>query len=163
MFAYELSVCGFKSCCNHLKVRVKLKNAQLRKWKFAAKNKAGTILRINKKKFEDEELPQELFLTTRQITKIKNAITNNISTDIKLSKAQISKMIQSGVFFCNMLANLRTKVITDLAIPLARKNLPGLVSNLASNAINKFERKRCCESRKGIYFIYFEWRYELYY
>ena len=37
----------------------------------AAKNKTGAILRLNKKKFEDEELPHELFLTTRQTTKIK--------------------------------------------------------------------------------------------
>ena len=40
-----------------------------------------------------------------------------------------------------MLGNLRKKVITDLAIPLFRDNLPGLVSNLASNVVNKFERK----------------------
>ena len=41
----------------------------------------------------------------------------------------------------NMLGNLRKKAITDLAIPLVRDNLPGLVSNLASNVVNKFERK----------------------
>ena len=47
-----------------------------------------------------------------------------------------------------MLSNLGKKVITDLAIPLARDNLPGLVRNLASNAINEFERKI---SKKGAY------------
>ena len=40
-----------------------------------------------------------------------------------------------------MLSDLGKKVITDLAIPLARDNLPGLVSDLASNARNKFEKK----------------------
>ena len=40
-----------------------------------------------------------------------------------------------------MLSDLGKKVITDLAIPLARDNLSGLISNLASNAINKFEKK----------------------
>ena len=50
-------------------------------------------------------------------------------------------MIQSGGFLRNMLGNLGKKVITDLAIPLARDNLPGLVINLASNTINQFERK----------------------
>ena len=40
-----------------------------------------------------------------------------------------------------MLGNLVKKAITNLAIPLARKNLPGLASNLASNTINRFERK----------------------
>ena len=61
--------------------------------------------------------------------------------DIKLSKAHISKMIQSGGFLHNMLGNLGKKVITHLAIPLTRDDLPGLVSNLASNAIDEFERK----------------------
>ena len=53
----------------------------------------GTILRLNKKKVEDEELPHELFLTIRQTTKIRNAFSNNMSTDTKLSKGQISKII----------------------------------------------------------------------
>ena len=43
-------------------------------------------------------LPHELLLTTRQTIKLRNAIENNMSTDIKLSKAHISKMIQSGGF-----------------------------------------------------------------
>ena len=64
-----------------------------------------------------------------------------MSTDIKLSKTQISKVIQSGGLLRNILGNLGKKVITDLAIPLVRKNLPGLVSNLVSNAINRFEKK----------------------
>ena len=40
-----------------------------------------------------------------------------------------------------MVSNLRKKVLTNIAIHLARDNLPGLVSNLTSNLINKFERK----------------------
>ena len=69
-------------------------------------------------------------------------------------------MIQSGGFLCNVLGNLGKKVITDFAIPLARDNLPGLVSILASNVINKLKKKnkckRSCQIRKRIYFIYFE-------
>ena len=64
-----------------------------------------------------------------------------MSTDIKLSKAQISEIIQSGGSFCSWLGNLRKKALTNIAISLARYNLPGLLSNLTSNAINKFERK----------------------
>ena len=45
--------------------------------KPAAKNKAGTRLRLAKKNFQDEELPHELFLTTRQTTKSRNAFANN--------------------------------------------------------------------------------------
>ena len=76
---------------NHQEERVKLTNTLLNKLKSAAKNNTGTILRLYKKNFEDEELPHELFLTTRQTTKIKNVFAKNMSTDIKLSKVQISK------------------------------------------------------------------------
>ena len=75
---------------NYQKARVKLTNTQLNKLKLVRKNKTRTILRFNKKNFEDEELPHEFFLTETQTTKIENAFANNISTDIKLSKAQIS-------------------------------------------------------------------------
>ena len=71
--------------------RVKLTNTQLNKSKYASKNNIGAILRINNKIFQDKELPHELFLTIRQ--KVRNAFANNISTDIKISKAQLSKII----------------------------------------------------------------------
>ena len=45
---------------------------------------------------DGDNLPRELFLTTRQRTKLRNAFQNNTSTDVKLSKALISKRIQSG-------------------------------------------------------------------
>ena len=54
---------------------------------------AGTTLRITKKNFQDEELPHELLLTTRQKTKIRKALNNNTLTDIKLSRVQLSKII----------------------------------------------------------------------
>ena len=85
-------------------------------------------------------MPHELFLTTRQTTNIKNVFANNMSTDIKIIKAQISKIIKSGGFFGCYLSNLGKKAVTNVSIPLARDNLPGLVSNLASDAMNKFER-----------------------
>ena len=47
-------------------VRIKLTNTQLNKLKSAAKNKTGTTLKINKKNFQDEELPHKLLLTTRK-------------------------------------------------------------------------------------------------
>ena len=59
-----------------------------------------------------------------------------MSTDIKLSK-----MIQSGESFGFWLGNLGKEALTNITIRLARNNLPGLVRNLTSNAINKFERK----------------------
>ena len=67
---------------NYEEARVKVTNAQLNKLKSTATNKTGTTLRITKKKFQDEELPNELFLSTRQKTKKSN--DNNISKDLNL-------------------------------------------------------------------------------
>ena len=50
-------------------------------------------------------------------------------------------MIQSGRSFGSWLGNLGKKALTNISIPLARDNLPRLVSNLTSNVINEFERK----------------------
>ena len=113
--------------------RVKLTNTQLSKLKSVSKKKTGTVLRLNKKNFEDEELLHELFLTTRQTTKISNGFANNMSTDIKLSKGQISKIIQSGGSFGSWVGNFGKKAQANIAIPLARDNLPGLVSNITSS------------------------------
>ena len=139
--------------------RVKLTNKQLNKLNSEAKNKTRTILRLNKKNFEDEESPHELFLATRQKPKTRHAFAKNMSIDIKISKAQISKMIQSDESVGSWLGNLGTKALTDITISLSRDSLPGLVSNLTSNAINKFEGKISgilFQSRKRIYFVYFE-------
>ena len=65
-------------------MRNKLTNTQLNKLKSAAESNTGTVLWSNKKKVEDEELPQELFLRTTQTIKIRNAFTNNMSTSKKL-------------------------------------------------------------------------------
>ena len=83
---------------NYEEARVKLTNTQLNKLTSAAKTKARTTLRITKRILQVEELPRELFLTTRQKTKIRNAFTNNMSTDIKLIKAQLSKKIYLAIF-----------------------------------------------------------------
>ena len=83
---------------NYEEAKVKLTNTQLSKLKSVAKNKIVTTLRTTKKNLQDEELSHELFLTTRQTTKVRNLFSNNISTDIKLSKVQLSKMIHSGGF-----------------------------------------------------------------
>ena len=57
---------------NYQEERVKLTNTTLSKLKSAVKSKTGAILKLNKKNFEEEELPHELFLTTRQTTKKRN-------------------------------------------------------------------------------------------
>ena len=75
----------------YTKVNVKLTNLQLSKFKRAVKSNDSTTLRIGIKNFNKEDLPHELLLTTRQNTELRNAINNNLATDIKLSKAQIKK------------------------------------------------------------------------
>ena len=77
------------------KVNVKLSNIQLKKLKDAVKDNTGTTLRISLKMFDGNDLPHELLLTTRQKTKLRKAFNNNTSADIKLSKVQINKIIQS--------------------------------------------------------------------
>ena len=77
------------------KVNCKLMNLQLNKFKKSVKSNEGTTLRLGIKNFNKDELLHELLLllTTRQNTKLRNAINNNLATDIKLSKVQIKKLI----------------------------------------------------------------------
>ena len=89
------------------KVNVKLSDTQLKNLKTAVKDNAGTTLRMNLKILDSNDLPHALLLTTRQKTKLKTAFNNNMSTDLKLSKAQISKIIQSGGFLGSSLSKLQ--------------------------------------------------------
>ena len=75
------------------KVNVKLSDTQLKKLKTTVKNKTGTALRIHLKMFNGNDLPHELLLTTRQKTKLRNVFNNNMSSDLKLFKVQISRII----------------------------------------------------------------------
>ena len=92
-------------------VNVKLSNSQLNKLKSAVKNKQGTTLRMNARMFNGNNISHELLLTTRQTTKLGDAIENNLQTDIKLSKDQISKIIQSGGFLGKILGPLLKTVL----------------------------------------------------
>ena len=94
---------------NYQEAIVKLTNTQLNKLKSAAKNNTGTTLKITKKNFQNEELPQELILTTGKITKIRNTFASNMSTNIKIIKSQLDKIIQSGGFLCSWLNKLGKK------------------------------------------------------
>ena len=79
-------------------VNTRLFDSQLNKLRYGVKNQTRVTLRMNIKIFNGNNLPHELLLTTRQNTKLRNALENNMSTDIKLPKAQIIKLIQSGEF-----------------------------------------------------------------
>ena len=74
------------------KINCKLTNVQLNKLKKAVKSNEGVTLRLGLKTFNKDELPHELLLTTRQNTKLCNAIKNYLEIDIKLSKGKIKKI-----------------------------------------------------------------------
>ena len=117
------------------KVNVKLTDTQLKTLETAVKDNTGTTLRISSKMFDGNNLPHELSLTTRQKTKLRNAFNNNMSADIKLSKAQISKMIQSGGFLRSLLSKLAGPLMI-VAIPLAKNVLAPLGLTAAASALD---------------------------
>ena len=114
-------------------VSAKLSDSQLRKLKSAVKNKQGTTLTMNARMFSANNLPHELLLTTRQRTKLRNVIENNMSNDINLSKAQISKMIQSGGSLGSLLSKIAGP-LTKVAVPLAKYILAPLGITAAASA-----------------------------
>ena len=122
-------------------VNAKLLDSQLNKLKNAAKSKQGTTLRMNARMFSARNLPHELLLTTRQTTKLRNSIENNISTDIKLSKAQISKIIQSGGFLCSLLSKIAGPLM-KVSGPLAKNILAPLGITAAISVIDAEIQKK---------------------
>ena len=122
-------------------MNAKLSNSQLNKLKSAVKNNGEAILRMSAKIFNGNNLPHQLLLTTRQTTKLRNAIENNMETDIKLSKAQISKIIQSGGFLGKLLGPLLKTGLQLLKSVIKPLGLLGLTA--ASSAIDAGVKKKC--------------------
>ena len=123
------------------KLNCKLTNVQLNKLKKAVKSNEGATLRLGTKNFNKDELPHELLLTTRQNTKLRNAINNNLATDIKQSKAQIKKLIQSGGFLGKLLSKLAGPLM-KVALPLAKNVLAPLGLTVAMSAIDGSIQKK---------------------
>ena len=121
-------------------LNVKLSNSQLNKLKSAVKSNERRTLRMSARMFNGNNLPHELLLTARQTTKLRNSIENNMSTDIKLSKAQISKIIQSGKFLGKILG-----LLLKTGLPLLKsviKPLGLLHLTAASSAIDAGVQKK---------------------
>ena len=95
------------------------------------------------KMFDGDNLPHELLLTTRQNTKLRNAFNNNMSTDMKLSRTQISKIIQSAGFLGSLLSKLAGPLMKG-AVPLAKNMLGPLGITVAVSAINAEFQKNSC-------------------
>ena len=86
----------------------KLSNSQFNKLKSAIKNETEIVLRLPSNMFGDNEtnFPHKLLLTNRQVANLCKTIAYYFSTYIKLSKTQLSKMIQSGGFLGRLLGPL---------------------------------------------------------
>ena len=89
-------------------LNVKLSNSQLNKFKSAMKNETEVVLRLSSNMIGDDEtsFPHKLLLTIRQLANLRKALAKHSTTDINLSKTQLSKMIQSGGFLGRLLGPL---------------------------------------------------------
>ena len=123
------------------KVNVKLPDSQIKRLKDAVKDNTGTTLRISFKMFNGNNLPHELLLTRRQKTNVKNAFNNNVSADLKLSKAQITKIIQSGGFLGSLLSELAGPLM-KVTVPLAKSVLAPLGITAAASATDAGIQKK---------------------
>ena len=106
-------------------LNVKLSNSQLNKFKSAIKNETEVVLRLSSNMIGDNEtnFPHKLLLTNRQVLNLRKAFANHLSADIKLSKAHLSKMIQSGGFLGRLLGPLLktgSPLIKNVIKPLAK-------------------------------------------
>ena len=96
------------------------------------KSNNGATLRLGIKNLNKDELPHELLLTT---------VNNNLATDIKLSKAQIKKLIQSGGFLGKLLSKLAGPLM-KVAMSLAKNILAPLGLTAAMSAIDGSIQKK---------------------
>ena len=117
------------------KGNVKLSDTQLKKLKPAVENKTGITIRMNLKMFIGNALPHELLFTTRQKRKLRNAFNKNISTDLKLLKAQVSKIIESGGFLGPFLKS-GLPLIKNVIKPLAKRVLIRFGLTVAASSAN---------------------------
>ena len=115
------------------KVNVKLTDTQLKKLK--------RNLRMNLKMLDGNDLPHDLLFKTRQKVKLKNAYNNNVSTDLKLSKAQIYKIVQSGGFLGSLSSKL-AGLLMKVAVPLAANILASLGITAAASVVHVGIKKK---------------------
>ena len=104
------------------------------------------------KSLDGTNLPHELLLTTIQKTKLGNVFNNNMSTDLKLSKAEISKIVQSGEFSGSLLSKLAGPLM-KVAVPLAKNILAPLGITAAASAIDAGIQKKIYGSRTATLII----------
>ena len=97
--------------------------------------------RLNLLKAGNNLMEMIYIMTTRQRTKLRNAFENNMPINIKLSRAQISQIIQSGRFLGSLFSRIAGPLM-KLAVPLAKNNLDPLGITAAASAINAGIQKK---------------------
>ena len=126
-------------------LNVKLSNSQLNKLKSSIKNVNDVVLRISSNMVsnsnDNTNFPHELLLTSLQVANIHKAFANHSLIDIKLSKTQLPKMIQSGGFLGNLLGKLAGPLM-KVAMPLAKNVLAPLGLSGAMSAIDGSIKKK---------------------
>ena len=122
-------------------LNVKLSNSRLNKLKSAIEDGTEVVLRLSSDMISNSDdkvnFPNELLSTNWQISTLRKAFANKSSTDIKLSKTQISKMIQSGGFLGRLLGPLLKTglpLIKNVIKPLAKSVLIPLGLTAAASA-----------------------------
>ena len=128
-------------------LNVKLSNSKFNKLKSAIKNETEVILRLSSTMIGDDEtnFPHKILLTDRQISNLPKAFADKSSTDIKLSKTQIFKMIQSGEFLGRLLGPLLKTglpLIKNVIKPLAKSVLILLGLTAAASAADAGIQKK---------------------
>ena len=136
------------------RLNVKLSNSQLNKLKSAIKNETEVVIRLSPNMIGDSNdennFPHELLLTDRQVSSICKAFSNSSSVDIKFSKTQLSRMIQSGEFLGNLLGPLLKTglpLIKNVITPLAKSVLVPLGLTAATSAADAGIHKKILGSR----------------
>ena len=137
-------------------LNVKLSNLQLNKLKSAIKNETDVVLRLSLNMIgnsdDNTNFSHKLLLTNRQVSSIRKAFAKNTSTDIKLSKTQLSKMIQSGGFFGKLLGpSLRSglPLMKSVIKPLAISVLIPLGLTVAASAADAGIHKKILGSGRN--------------
>ena len=130
-------------------LNVKLSNSQLNKLKSAIKNKTDVALRLSSNMIGNSgditSFPHELLLTNRHVANLREAFAKSTSTDIKLSKTRLSKMMQSGGFLGKLLGPLlRTglPLMKSVIKPLAKSVLVPLGLTAAASAAHAGTHKK---------------------
>ena len=141
-------------------LNVRLSNSQLNKLNSATKNETKVVLRLSSNTIGDSDdkinFPHELLLTNRPVANLRKAFANYLSTDIKLSKPQISMMTQSGGFLDRLLGPLLKTglpLMKNVIKPLAKSVLIPLGLTAAASATDAGIHKKNLRIRSSSFFF----------